>query len=43
MALTIGEATAVCEDVLDGYEAECHKCGTAVHDGPCVEEEQQPS
>ena len=28
----------VCEDVLDGQEAECWNCGTCVHEGPCVGE-----
>jgi hypothetical protein len=27
---------SVCEDLLEGGEAECWNCGTAVHDGPCV-------
>lgn len=27
---------AVCEDVLEGFEAECWNCGTDVHEGPCV-------
>jgi hypothetical protein len=29
---------ATCDDVLEGGEAECWKCGTPVHDGPCVGE-----
>ena len=29
----------VCEDVLNGGEAECPECGTAVHEGPCVSAE----
>jgi len=29
---------AVCEDVLDGLEAQCPNCETAVHDGRCVSE-----
>jgi hypothetical protein len=34
---------AVCTDVLDGMEAECWICGTHVHDGLCVgEEEAEP-
>jgi hypothetical protein len=32
----------VCEDVLAGGEAECPNCGTVVHDGPCVGEEETP-
>lgn len=30
---------AVCEDVLGGLEATCWNCGTHVHEGPCVSEE----
>jgi hypothetical protein len=26
-------------DVLEGFEVECHKCGTPVHEGACVSEE----
>ena len=29
---------AVCDDVLEGGEAECWNCGTVVHEGPCVGE-----
>lgn len=25
-------------DVLEGFEAECWRCETDVHDGPCVED-----
>ena len=35
-------AQAVVEDVLEGFEAECPLCETAVHDGPCVGEEETP-
>jgi hypothetical protein len=34
---------SVCEDALEGLWPECWNCGTFVHDGPCVgEEESQP-
>jgi hypothetical protein len=26
----------VCDDVVEGNEAECSECGTTVHEGPCV-------
>lgn len=29
---------SACEDTLEGFEAECPECGTAVHDGECVKE-----
>ena len=32
---------AVCEDLLDGLEAQCWNCETAVHDGPCVGEVEE--
>lgn len=28
---------SVCEDALSGLWPECWSCGTAVHEGPCVE------
>ena len=31
---------AVTEDALAGAWPECWRCGTAVHDGPCVAEEE---
>jgi hypothetical protein len=31
----------VCEDVLDGAEAECWNCGTVLHEGPCVGEAEE--
>jgi hypothetical protein len=30
---------ATVEDLLDGEEAECPRCGTIVHEGACVSEE----
>lgn len=32
---------SVCEDVLEGLEAECWNCDTPVHEGPCVGEEPE--
>lgn len=30
---------SACEDLLDGGWAECPKCGTAAHEGACVDAE----
>ncbi len=30
----------VCTDLLEGLEATCYQCGTFVHDGPCVSEDE---
>jgi len=31
---------SACEDVLEGLDPECWNCGTFVHEGPCVSDEQ---
>jgi hypothetical protein len=31
---------AACEDALEGLYPECWNCGTYVHEGPCVGEDE---
>lgn len=33
-------AQATAKELLEGGEAECPNCGTFVHDGPCVSDEE---